>query len=658
MSIQHAEDISFHIPYDQYTLICQRDRILFSHPEGNVSPLGLHFRNHDAGVRLHEEDDKIVYRRLWDGIDAILYKGRELKYEFEVSPGAKVTDIRFWFSGVKATFIDHEGNMQLQWGKGWLTDRKPISFQQNWGRPIVTSYQQYADEDIGFNIEGEYDETKTLIVDPVVIYSTYLAGSGSDFGLAIAVDHDGNAYVTGNTSSTNFPVTSGVFQTRLRQVDAFVSKLNASGTSLLFSTYLGGSNIDGGLGIAVASNRTVFVSGQTNSFNFPVTSGAFQTGLKGETDAFITKLSATGSTLFYSTYLGGGGQEPNAKVAIDDDGHAYVGGATQSTNFPVTSGAFQTVFGGNEDAYIAKLNPTGSSLLFATYIGGSGVDFGEDIALDSNHNTYITGFTDSEDFPITSGAFQTQLGGMNNNNAFITKLNAQGTSLAYSTYLGGSRGDSGCAITVDSFENAYVTGTAFSRDFPTTAVAFQTINKAEDGTAFVSKLNDVGSMLKFSTFLGGSVSDIGAGIAVDRDQNAWVVGGTLSTDFPITSDAYQAHLGRVGSMNYFVTQVSSSGRGILYSTFLGGTGQDLGSDIAVDTSNCVYLTGSATSNNFPTTDGAFQEIAPVKGGSFDFYATITAFRNDSLRGATGATGPRGPRGPRGARGPRGGESEG
>jgi Beta-propeller repeat/Phage integrase family len=332
-----------------------------------------------------------------------------------------------------------------------------------------------------------------------------------------------------------------------------VTELNASGTALVYSTYLGGNANDYGYGIAVDGSGNSYITGDTSSTNFPTTSGAFQTVFgSGQSDAFVTKLNATGSALVYTTFLGGNSGDVGRGIAVDDSGNAYMTGDTSSTNFPTTSGAFQTVSGGY-DAFVTKLNTDGTALVYSTYLGGIGFyNGGYGIAVDSSGNAYVTGGTSTTTFPTTSGAFQTVFGGGGQSDAFVTKLNASGTALIYSTYLGGNNGDVGYGIGVDGSGNAYVTGISNSTNFPTTSGAFQTVFGGTSD-AFVTKLNATGSALVYSTYLGGNASDYGNGIAVDASGNAYVTGYTLSNNFPTTSGAFQTIFGGGSYPDAFVT---------------------------------------------------------------------------------------------------------
>lgn len=398
-----------------------------------------------------------------------------------------------------------------------------------------------------------------------LVYSTYLgSSSGNAFGLGIAVDSAGNAYVTGGTGSTNFPTTPGAFQTVAGSPgDAFVTKLDPTGSALVYSTYVGGSgNNEQGLGIVVDSAGDAYVTGFTDSLNFP-TKNAFQASLGGGlVDAFVTKLNPAGSALLYSTYLGGSSNEQGTSIAVDSSGNAYVTGNTGSINFPTTVGAFQTNVSGVGDAFVAKINPAVSgtaSVIYSTYLGGSASDEGFGIAVDSTGDAYVTGLTFSTDFPTTPGAFQRTLNG--NEDAFVTKLNATGSTLVFSTLLGGSSFDQGNTVALDSAANVLVAGETSSTNFPVTADAFRSSSQGAND-AFVTKLNSGGSSLVFSTYLGGTNLNIAKGIAVDVTGNTYVTGFTRSSDFP-TSNPFQpacaSCLSGLGSTDAFVSKIANMG---------------------------------------------------------------------------------------------------
>jgi len=399
--------------------------------------------------------------------------------------------------------------------------------------------------------QGDAFVSKLNAAGSAIVYSTYLGGNAYDASIGIAVDSIGSAYITGYTESTNFPTTTGAYQTVYGggRGNAFMSKLNPAGSALAYSTYLSGSGIDSGSSIVVDSSGSAYITGSTASANFPITEGAYQTTFGGGTDAFVTKLNAVGSALTYSTYLGSSSDDFGNKIALDSSGSAYITGSTASANFPTTTGAYQTTFGGIQDAFVSKLNATGSALVYSTYLGGSNRESGSGILVDSSGSAYVTGYTYGS-FPITAGAFQTTFGG-GFSDAFVTKLNAAGSRLDYSTYLGGNTDDVGYGVAVDSSGSAYVTGRTYSTNFPTTAGAYQTtFGGIQD--AFVSKLNATGSALVYSTYLGGNGFDAGYEIAVNSGST-YITGGTNSANFPTTAGAYQTVFN--GGVDAFISKL-------------------------------------------------------------------------------------------------------
>jgi Beta-propeller repeat len=382
-----------------------------------------------------------------------------------------------------------------------------------------------------------------------LIYSTYLGGADDDAGHGVAVK-DGRAYVTGSTRSLDFPTTAGAFQTTIGGgPDVFVSKLNQTGSALTYSTFLGGVGTETGTEIAVDDFGAAYVTGDTQSPNFPTTTGAFQTTPGGLTDTFAAKFNRDGSALVYSTFLGGSDVDQGLGIAVDEYGKAYVAGQTLSLNFPTTAGAFQTTFGGLQDGYVTKLNHDGSALVYSTFLGGSRSDGSRDVAVDAHGNAFATGQTLSLNFPTTAGAFQTTFGG-GSQDAYVTKLNHDGSALVYSTYLGGSGSEAGQGIAIDFIGRANVTGSVTSSNFPVTADATQATNGG-GGDAFVTKLTRNGSALRFSTFLGGGGSDSGESIAI-RPGRIFVTGNSNSSAFPTTAGAFQG--ANAGSTDSFVTK--------------------------------------------------------------------------------------------------------
>jgi sugar lactone lactonase YvrE len=389
--------------------------------------------------------------------------------------------------------------------------------------------------------------------------------------------------------------------------DAFVTKLNPTGTGLIYSTYLGGNGNDNSWIIFVDPSGFAYVSGQTSSNDFPTTPGAYQTVYGGGTeDGFFTKLNTTGTALIYSTYLGGSGEDNINQFTVDSGGNAYITGYTASTNFPTTPGAYQTTYGGGtQDAFVTELNPTGTGLLYSTYLGGnSGPECGCKIFVDSGGNAFITGYTASTNFPTTPGAYQTAYGG-GARDAFVTKLNPAGTGLLCSTYLGGNADDFGYCVILDSNGNIYISGGTASPSFPTTPGAFQTVYGGGAHDGFLTGMNPALTGLVFSSYLGGNNEEWSEAIVINSSGNLFIAGGTTSTNFPTTTGAYQTAYGG-GASDVFVSEFNFTGTGLLYSTFLGGNGGDWGEYIAVDSNDSIYLTGRTNSTNFPITAGAYQ----------------------------------------------------
>jgi hypothetical protein len=394
-------------------------------------------------------------------------------------------------------------------------------------------------------------------------------------------------------------------------LEAFVTKVNPAGTALVYSTFIGGGNFEWGRGIAVDAAGNAYVTGQTKSSNFPTTGGAFDRTFNVDTcprcgidqyDAFVLKLNAAGSALVYSTFLGGFNLDDGMAIAVDAAGNAYVAGETEAVNFPTTANAFDRTINGALDTFVTKLNATGSALVYSTYLGGSAVEFPSRVAVDASGNLFITGSTSSTNFPTTAGTFdRTQNGAFD---VYLTKLNAAGSALVFSTFLGGSGFDSSGGLALDGAGNSYVSGGSGSVDFPTTAGAFDTLPDGSD--AFVSKFNTAGSALVYSTVIGGSSSDSATALALDGANNAWVTGATGSTDFPIVAGAVD--ITHNGMADVFVSELNDTGSTLLYSTFLGGSQTEVGNDVAVDTNGGVYVTGHTYSNNYPTTAGAFDIV--------------------------------------------------
>jgi len=540
----------------------------------------------------------VVYRDIYPGIDLKYYGNRtQMEYDWIVPPFADYSQIKIRYDGSLSMSTSPSGELVVRTKWGTVVEQRPVIYQvvNNLRVPIEGEYVLKGDNCFGFEITGNYDWSLPLVIDPILTYSTYLGGDDGESGSGIAVDGSGCAYITGTTYSTDFP-TVNPYQTYEEGVAAFVTKLGSSGDGLVYSTYLGGSNLDVGRDIAVDGSGCAYVMGSTNSLDFP-TLNPYQMN-QGSDDFFVTKLNSSGNGLVYSTYLGGSTIDNGYAIAVDGSGCAYVTGNTYSSDFP-TLNPYQT-FQGLVDVTVSKLSNSGSTLVYSTYVGGSGTDLARDITVDGSGCAYITGTTFSTDYP-TENAYQTDPDPVRED-AFVTKLNSSGNGLVYSTYLGGNDIDGGGGIAVDNVGCAYVTGGTQSTDFPTEN-PYQTDQGSSD--AFVTKFSSSGTGLVYSTYLGGSLYDVGSGIAVDDSGSAHVTGRTSSDDFP-TANPYQTDQ---GGGDVFVTRLNSAGSGLVYSTYLGGRDSDAGSSIAVDGAGSAYVTGSTESSDFPTVNPYQSDLA-------------------------------------------------
>ena len=627
-----------------YRFAFEAGQLLLSFAKGGKgSTLALHFVGASPGVRLEPRDRlagkvsfllgrdpakwhvglptyrELVYRNMWPGID-VLVRGDpgRLTYEFRLRPRADPRRIRLAYRGARTVALTRAGALSIATPVGALIDARPESYEVvGGGRVAVASrYVLGAHRTYGFAL-AKHDSRRALVIDPGLEYSTYLGGSGFEGVSGVAVEH-GDAYLSGCTDSLDFPTTPGAFQPSFSGgLDAYVAKLAKNGSALVYATYLGGSDFTCLDGIA-AEGGHAYVIGSAGA-DFPTTPGAFQRAYAGGEDVVVAKLAKDGASLAYSTYLGGSGDEEGHGIAVEG-GRAYVTG-NGPANFPTTPGAFQRANAGGVDAFVAEVSKDGSSLVYSTYLGGSGDEEGKGIAVEGGR-AYVAGFTGSTDFPATRGAFQPGYGG-GPADAFVTELDKTGSALEYSTFLGGSRDDGGNGIAVEG-GRAYITGGTFSSDFPTTPGAFMAVAPGGLIDGFVTKLERDGSAATYSTYIGGRLSepgdpfvgdDEGNAIAVD-DGRASVAGATNSLDFPTTPDAFQASF--AGGFDAFVTRLAKDGSTLAYSTYLGGTDFDKANAIALEDARS-YVAGETNSTDFPTTAGAVQ--GANKGGDSDGFVT-------------------------------------
>lgn len=545
---------------------------------------------------------KVEYKEVYSGIDLVYYGNQQqLEYDFIVAPGADPQAIKLAFEGVDKIEVDDRGNLRLHTASGEIRQHKPIVYQEvdDAKQPRSGSYMLTGEHEVGFQV-GAYDANRPLVIDPVLSFSTYLGGSGHDFGGDIAVNANGNVYVTGTTRSADFP-TASAFQAALDSIaDVFVAKLNAAGDALVYSTYLGGSRQDTSNAITVDAAGNVYVAGRTDSEDFPTKNPA--RGKSRFSDGFVTKLNPAGNALIYSTYYGDNSIESYDDIAVDAAGNAYVIG-----NILVSIGT-----GGiDTDVLMGKLDATGSRSLYFLRFGLGGFDKGNAIAVDAAGNAYV------------AARIQTSSGLQIVSDAFVSKLTPNGDAV-YGGRLPGSGDDAGNGVAIDAVGNAYVTGSTTSIDF-ITASPLQAANGG-GRDAFVTKLNAAGIVV-FSTYLGGSGSDEGRNLTLDTDGNVYVTGSTESANFPTASPLQAVNGG--GGGDAFVAKINAATTTLIYSTYLGGSGGEGGSGVAVDAAGNAYVTGSTNSTNFPTTSPLQTANA---GGNDIFIAKIlsspTSVKND------------------------------
>ena len=549
--------------------------------------------------------EQVVYRDLWPGIDMLIGgQAGQLKYEFEVQPGARVEDIRLTYGGATQLSLTATGDLLIETPVGDLTDSRPVSYQRIGGREVAVQTRFALQEDqaaeFGFAVVGR-DPRHPLRLDPGLIYSTFLGGAANEEVRGFALDADGNAYVTGRTFSPDYPTTPGAQDNSYNGGsvfggDVFVTKLGANGVAL-YSTFLGGASDEFPRAFALDADGNAYVTGTTRSADYPTTPGAQDNSFNGgRFDVFVTKLNANGAAL-YSTFLGGADFEDASGLALDAAGNAYVTGNTSSTDYPTRPGAQDNSHNGSYDVFVTKLNATGSALLYSTFLGGADFEDASGLALDAADNAHVTGLTFSADYPTTPGAQDNSFNFLGD--VFVTKLNANGAAL-YSTFLGGSNFEVPSALVLDAADNAYVTGGTFSTNYPTTPGAQD--NSHNGGLdVFVTKLGGNGAAL-YSTFLGGAGDDdpVG-GLALDATGNAHVTGFTRSADYPTTPGAQDNSYNSFGDV--FVTKLGGNGAA-LYSTFLGGADFEGASGLALDASGNAHVTGLTGSADYPTTPGA------------------------------------------------------
>jgi uncharacterized protein (TIGR03437 family) len=570
---------------------------------------------------------RIAYRDVYPGIDALFHGNAagELEYDWMVAPGADPSRIRIRFDGARRLKIGVNGDLLVETSKGMLRQMLPLVYQGD--RKLAARYVLHSLHEVGFAVTG-YDPREAMVIDPTLVYSTYLGGTSQVDPLSIAVDSAGNAYITGLVQDNAFPTVNPV-QTAKSGQHAFAAKLNPAGTALIYATYLGGSGTEQAFSIAVDSTGNAYVVGNTSSTDFPVVNAFQPKGNPG--GGFVTKLNPSGSALVYSTYLGGTGQNAATSIAVDASGSAYVAGRTTSLDFPVLNALQPTMPakpGGTchtipiglltcDAGFVTKFSPSGTSLVYSTYLSGSVNDNPVSIAVDSAGNAFVAGITTSPDFPAVNAlqAFPTSPSGAER--AFVSKINAAGSALVFSTYLGGTDPSDATSIAVDSTGNAYVAGYTTATDYPTTSGVVQFTPAACQNPGcvrkFLTKLNPAGTARLYSTYVGGGEDSFFTGVPViglDAAGNVYLTGVTQSQTFPTVNPLQTV---RRGASDSFVMALNATASAVTYATYLGGTGTEFAGGIAVDAAGNAYVTGETTSPDFPL---AGLPLQPTSGNMY------------------------------------------
>ncbi len=539
----------------------------------------------------------ITYKDVYRGIDLKFYENHyHLEYDFIVEPGADYRQIQVRYSGNGDLSITPIGGVEVSSRFGKLEIDRPKIYQEIDGRVILITgrFELRAANTLGFKLDSAYDESRPLIIDPILDYTTYLGGSGTDEIRAIKVDGSGNMVVVGYTGAANFPTANALDASHNGTLDVFVSKLSADGSTLLYSTYIGGTGNDVGWHVALDNDGAAYVVGYTQSSNWPLVNAVDST-IEGSQEGFMLRLSPAGDQLYFCTYMGGTASEELGCVAVDTLGNGYAIGVSLGPGFPTANG-YDDTWNGGEDVVAVKFSPAGA-ILYSTYLGDNGNEWGFFIAVDRAGRAHLSGTTGSLGFPTTNAYDASQNGG---NDAFVTILNATGTGLDMSTFLGSPNDDGGWNVGCDTLGNTFVAGFTTSNSFP----VFNALDPSYNGgprDTYLAKLS--GSSLLFSTYFGGSGEEAVTGMHVDQDGTSLITGYTSSSNFPL-QDAFDGTYGG-GPNDCFVSQFNPTGTATLFSSYFGSNSEDQGVDPTVDADGDIYVAGFTYSNNLFMCANAF-----------------------------------------------------
>jgi hypothetical protein len=612
---------------------------------------------------------KVCYDDLYPGIDMVYYGTQSgLEYDYIVKPGADASAIAMEIGNAKKLELTDKGDLIIKMENGQIHKGKPIVYQEVNGqrKTIEGSYVLEAANRIAFKV-GAYDRTQTLVIDPSIVWSSYMGDSpsqiqpnnfGQDKGYGVAVDAAGNVYATGSTDSYDFPHPTTITQATLNRfsdpsvsgtiTDAYIQEFSPDGKLLKFSAFFGGNSSDGGRAVAVDSSGFIYFTGFAGDGTFPIKNARFT--YTAGTDAFVAKVAPTGASLVFSTLIGGSGDDVGLGIAADANGNSYVTGGTKSANFPIKfalvsafSGVPNTSFAG----FLAKFSPDGSNVVFSTYIDGPGaqpITIANAVAVDASANIYVGGTTDGLNPVLTQNAFQSgSKASAGNTNGFVLKVDTNAAVTIFGTYLGDTGPDGVTGVGVDNISRVFVTGFTQSANFPTQSPNQGALGAPGAQNAFFTIFANTGQSLAYSTFLGGSGVDSATGMAVDPDGYAYIVGTTTSTDFPVALLAQPPiQAGNAGGSDAFIAKYNPTG-GEIYATYLGSSGNDQGHGIAAGVKGSAfegnaYITGEVGNRDGSFgTSGAVQELPGATNPSFFVTIIVAGTANPGSTDITGVS---------------------
>jgi hypothetical protein len=586
---------------------------------------------------------RVRMEEVYPGVDVVLREERgRFEYDLLLEPGADLAWVVMRVEGARGLRLDAEGGLVFETTLGEIRQPAPKTWEVGPGgeeRGVECRHVLLDSDRFGFEAR-RWNPSSALVIDPGLVYSTFLGGAFVDEATAIAVDASGSAIVAGYTTSPTFPTTPCAFDETLNaSTDAFVTCLSPSGANLVFSTFLGGTGSDSATDLAIDATGAVTVTGRTSSADFPTTPGTYDPTYNGVVltppDVFVSRLSSLGNNLVFSTYLGGVSEDLASSVALDAAGDVVVGGRTWSPSFPTTPGSFDPTHNGMQDGFVSRLSSTGSSLVWSTFLGGADEDWALAHALGASGDVVVAGRTWSSDFPSTPGAFDPSFNG--GQDGFVVGLSSSGSTMLFGTFLGGSGSDTVRAVGLQGTGVVTVTGSTGSLSFPTTPGSFDTISHGTE--AFVPRLASSGANLVYSTFLGGASSAQGRDLVVDASGATTVAGSTSSADFPTTPGGFDTVFGAFPFGEPFVLRLSPAGASVLYSTYFGSAALDSIYALAVDQAGLDAIAGSTPSPSFPTTPAAFDTshngFADAFVAKLDLYPAGASPYGNSTPGCSG-----------------------